>query len=417
MDQRPFKSQIPGGRLSTIFLTVFLSISATLILLRLATPGGRVSSFVPVAVGPPTQQDSSSRKGSGVVVLPGNGEGFAKDLIEEVKAKGKSSVVVVTSTSVVLETATSTVPQSASTGAASVLDPNCHPVDGSLEVLKEMEERYSNLRDDKFTITIGTYKRPKELNKTIEVYLSAPIPSLHELLIIQNDLDATLPEDYVSSFGVPVRHVMSKVNSMNNRLTPDPLIQTQAIFSSDDDVYFQPSDLEWGFQTWRNFGRDRIVGAHGRCVGINEAGETWYKSKCSTSGGEESYYSMVLVGLAFVHIKYLGFYASAHPLATQVRNLVDETFNCDDLAMNYLVSMLTCQGPLLLRGHKPWMDQGSSDGISQKADHQQKRDYCLKTMDGWMGGSPLVNVTGYMRKGYSEYQGNMFGIHDSDEAH
>ncbi|KAH9223136.1 glycosyl transferase family 64 domain-containing protein [Leptodontidium sp. 2 PMI_412] len=424
MDYRPLKSGLPTGRLPTILITAFLSISATLILLRLTPPGGKVSSFVPVAVGPPPpppqNQDGSSRTGGEVVVVPevdvgGFGNGFDEEEAK-VNSNGGTDVVVVTWTSVVVQTATSMVTQSANTGAASVMNPNCHPVDGALEVLREMEEKYSSLRDDKFTITIGTYKRPKELNKTISVLLSAPIPSLHELVIIQNDLNATLPEDYVSPLGVPVRYVMSEVNSMNNRLTPDPLIQTQAIFSSDDDVYFQPSDLEWGFHTWRNFGRDRIVGAHGRCVGINEAGETWYKSKCSTDGGEESYYQMVLVGLAFIHIKFMGFYASAHPLAVQVRDLVDETFNCDDLAMNYVVSMLTCQGPLLLRGQKPWMDQGSPEGISHKSDHQKKRDYCLRRMEDWMSGSPLVNVTGHMRKGYTDYQGSMFGVFDSDKG-
>ena len=139
-------------------------------------------------------------------------------------------------------------------------------------------------------ITIGTYKRPKELNNTIKILLSEPIPSLQEIVIINNNLNDTLPEDYVSPLGVPVRHRMSEVNSMNNRLTPDPLLKTQAVFSSDDDVYFTPSDLEWGFQIWRNYGQNRIVGAHGRCVGIDESGQTWYKSKCATGGGQESYY-------------------------------------------------------------------------------------------------------------------------------
>ncbi|KAH7412542.1 family 64 glycosyltransferase [Cadophora sp. MPI-SDFR-AT-0126] len=290
-------------------------------------------------------------------------------------------------------------------------------MDGALDVLREMEQKYSNLRDDKFTITIGTYKRPKELNNTIKMLLSEPIPSLQEIVIINNDLNATLPEDYVSPFGVPVRHRTSEVNSMNNRLSPDPLLKTQAVFSSDDDVYFAPSDLEWGFQIWRNFGQNRIVGAHGRCVGINENGQTWYKSKCSTDGGQESYYQMVLVGLAFIHVKFMGFYASAHPIAVQIRDIVDETFNCDDLAMNYLVSMLTCQGPLLLRGQKPWHDLGSPDGISHKSDHQAKRDKCLRAFEDWMGGSPLVNVTGHMRKGYTDYQSSMFGVFDSDKGH
>lgn len=33
-----------------------------------------------------------------------------------------------------------------------------------------------------------------------------------------------------------------------------------------------------------------------------------------------------------------------------------------------------------------------------------------------MGGSPLVNVTGHMRRGYTDYQGSMFGVFDSDKG-
>lgn len=159
MDYRPLKSGLPTGRLPTILITAFLSISATLILLRLTPPGGKVSSFVPVAVGPPPpppqNQDGSSRTGGGVVVVPevdvgGFGNGFDEEEAK-VNSNGGTDVVVVTSTSVVVQTATSMVPQSANTGAASVMNPNCHPVDGALEVLREMEEKYSSLRDDKFT--------------------------------------------------------------------------------------------------------------------------------------------------------------------------------------------------------------------------------------------------------------------------
>ena len=113
--------------------------------------------------------------------------------------------------------------------------------------------------------------------------------------------------------------------------------------------------------------------------------EIMFRVKSSSQGA--NLLQVVLVGLAFIHVKFMGFYASAHPIAVQARNLVDETFNCDDLAMNYIMSMLTCQGPLQLRGQKPWHDLGSPDGISHKSDHQQKRDRCLRSFEDWMGGS------------------------------
>jgi hypothetical protein len=29
---------------------------------------------------------------------------------------------------------------------------------------------------------------------------------------------------------------------------------------------------------------------------------------------------------------------------------VDDKFNCEDIALNFVASMLTCEGPLLVRG-------------------------------------------------------------------
>lgn len=155
MDYRPLKSQFLTGRLSTILITAFISISATLIFLRLSPPGGRLSSFVPVAVGPPSQQEGSSRIGGGVVVVPG---GLGNGLDGEEGKKDWSGgmnvhVEVVTSTSVVLETvtATSTMLKSENTAAAIMVNLNCHQMEDSLEVLREMEQKYSGLMEDKFT--------------------------------------------------------------------------------------------------------------------------------------------------------------------------------------------------------------------------------------------------------------------------
>lgn len=62
-------------------------------------------------------------------------------------------VEVVTSTSVVLETvtATSTMLKSENTAAAIMVNLNCHQMEDSLEVLREMEQKYSGLMEDKFT--------------------------------------------------------------------------------------------------------------------------------------------------------------------------------------------------------------------------------------------------------------------------
>ena len=159
MDCRPLKSGLATGRLTTILLTAFISTSATLILLRLSPPGGKVSSFVPVAVGPPVQQDQDgvTRTGGGVVAVPEVDVGGFGNVFDEEQVKANANganVAVVTSTSVILQTTTSTVLQQGMSTAAASVNSNCHPADGALDVLRKMEEKYSSLRDDKFTCVI-----------------------------------------------------------------------------------------------------------------------------------------------------------------------------------------------------------------------------------------------------------------------
>ena len=57
--------------------------------------------------------------------------------------------------------------------------------------------------------------------------------------------------------------------------------------------------------------------------------------------------SMVLTGAAFVHKYYLYMYTYYLPQA--IRDLVDEYMNCEDIAMNFLVSHITRKPPVKVR--------------------------------------------------------------------
>ncbi|CRK40422.1 hypothetical protein BN1723_015711, partial [Verticillium longisporum] len=103
--------------------------------------------------------------------------------------------------------------------------------------LNATDVKYAHLRDDKFTIAMQTYRRPKELNETLHVLLKDPIPSLHEIVIIWNNLDQAPPQNYTSAHDVPVRYRASPRNSLNQKLLPDPSFATQAVLLSDDDYY------------------------------------------------------------------------------------------------------------------------------------------------------------------------------------
>jgi len=91
-------------------------------------------------------------------------------------------------------------------------------------------------------------------------------------------------------------------------------------------------------RVWREQ-RDRLVGFPGRyhALDLNHGG--WlYNSNYSCE------LSMVLTGAAFVHKYYLYLYSYWLPQA--IRDKVDQYMNCEDIAMNFLVSHVTNKPPV-----------------------------------------------------------------------
>ena len=78
--------------------------------------------------------------------------------------------------------------------------------------------------------------------------------------------------------------------------------------------------------------RDRIVGFPGRHHSWENGG--WFYNSNHTCE-----LSMVLTGAAFFHKQYSYLYSSWQP--PEVKALVDEFINCEDIALNFLVSHLT----------------------------------------------------------------------------
>lgn len=253
------------------------------------------------------------------------------------------------------------------------------------------------MTDQHSRIAMQTYRRPKELAKTLQVLLAVPIPSLLEIVIVWNDLEANPPADFTSQHGIKVRYRKSARNSLNEKLLPDPEYRTKAILLSDDDVYYHPSDLEFVFQSWRKFGQNRLTGALARChkLGVNGTLEYYFCSKSSS----EDVYSMVLTNLCFAPISFLDFYSSNDPTMVQIRKYVDTHFNCEDIALNYMASMLTQSGPLLVKGRKDYVNYVPAQGISTKPGHLEARSQCLNDFAEIFNCNPLVNETAHVERG------------------
>ncbi|KAI5458757.1 glycosyl transferase family 64 domain-containing protein [Mariannaea sp. PMI_226] len=260
-----------------------------------------------------------------------------------------------------------------------------------------MKGKYSSLPDDKFTIAMLTYRRPKELNETLTTLLSEKIPSLYELVVVWGDIeDKAMPADFVSKYGVPVRYRMAEENSLNEKLRPDPSFKTQAVLLTDDDVYYSPSDLEFVFQTWRQFGQNRLTGALARCSTLDIYGDYHY-TFCNKEA--ENVYSMVLTNLCFSHISFMDYYWSNNTVMNEVRAYVDEGMNCEDIALNYVQGLLTGHGPLLVNGDKKYVNMDPGTGISRNPGHLEARSKCLNDFAKMFDCMPLVDESAHIQKG------------------
>ncbi|KAK5993091.1 Glucuronyl-galactosyl-proteoglycan 4-alpha-N-acetylglucosaminyltransferase-like protein [Cladobotryum mycophilum] len=258
----------------------------------------------------------------------------------------------------------------------------CDPANHTeaMEKWKATQEKYKDLMEDKFTIAIQTYKRPKELDDTLRVLLTDKIPSLYE-----------------SEHGVPVRYRKSPVNSLNQKLAPDAEFKTKAILLSDDDVYYKPGDLEFVFQTWRKFGQDRLTGALPRCASQDDGGK-WNYNFCSKDA-DQDVYSMIITNLAFSHVSFLDYYSSDDSIMNKVRKYVDDHTNCEDIALNYIASYLTGHGQLLVQGREKYVNFEPAEGISRKPGHLEARSKCLNDFNEIFGCMPLINETAHIERG------------------
>lgn len=137
-----------------------------------------------------------------------------------------------------------------------------------------------------------------------------------------------------------------------------------------------------------------MTGALARCHTKAKDG-SWQYNGCT----KDSVYSMILTNLSFVHISFMDYYSSNDALMNKVRAYVDEHFNCEDIAMNFLVSLLTCEGPIQVFGKDRYFNAEPKDGISMKPGHMNARTQCLNDFTKMFGLMPLINQDARLVRG------------------
>lgn len=219
---------------------------------------------------------------------------------------------------------------------------------------------------EQFTIVILTYEREQVLMDSLGRLYG--LPYLHKVIVVWNSPKPPLEDLRWPEIGVQVEVVRAARNSLNNRFLPYDSIETEAVLSVDDDAHLRHDEILFGFRVWRE-NRDQIVGFPGRYHAWDVNGAWNYNSNYSCE------LSMVLTGAAFFHKYYTYLYTYWLPQA--IRDKVDEYMNCEDIAMNFLVSHMTRHPPVKVTSRWTFRCPVCPISLSEDDTHFQERHKCI----------------------------------------
>lgn len=240
-----------------------------------------------------------------------------------------------------------------------------------------------NEAKEQFTIVMLTYEREAVLLDSLQRLKGMPF--LNKVIVVWNNAvrkpDAALMWPNIQ---VPVTVIVAEKNSLNNRFLPFNEIETDAVLSLDDDAHLRHDEIVFGFRVWRE-ARDRIVGFPGRFHAWDPGHRSWlYNSNYSCE------LSMVLTGAAFFHKYYA--YAYTFHMPPLVRQVVDQFTNCEDIAMNFLVSHMTRKPPIKVTSRWTFSCPGCPVALSESDSHFEERHQCMNIFTEAFGYNPLLNT-------------------------
>eukprot|EP00004_Rigifila_ramosa_P008904 TRINITY_DN20376_c0_g1_i1.p1 TRINITY_DN20376_c0_g1~~TRINITY_DN20376_c0_g1_i1.p1 ORF type:complete len:442 (+),score=99.87 TRINITY_DN20376_c0_g1_i1:16-1341(+) len=229
---------------------------------------------------------------------------------------------------------------------------------------------------DKLTVIIMTYDRIHMLPSRVRDILALDLVEM--VFVVWNN--PALEPISALIFGDDASRVTilpQQLNNLNNRFRPIP-VRTEAVAFIDDDMKVTPLDIEFAFRTWQLF-PEQIVGYTGRMD------QPHYRKM------DDPTYSIVLTNFMLLHSKYLREYTCDSPVVIMKR--VFNEINCDDLAMNHLVSNISGLPPVLLRGNPGPALFTSIGGLTEVSTAATRRTHCTHDFTK-IYGVPLHYTTG-----------------------
>ncbi|KAF8407352.1 hypothetical protein HHK36_006480 [Tetracentron sinense] len=263
-----------------------------------------------------------------------------------------------------------------------------------------------SLRADQITVLINGYSesRLSLLRPIATAYSSSP--SVAAVLILwgnPNTDPQTLTQfttNLTSYFGgAPISIIRQSSDSLNARFLPRSSIKTRAVLICDDDVEIDPKSVEFAFKIWRS-DQDSMIGIFARSHDLDLSRRSWMYTV------HPEKYSIVLTKFMMLRTEYLFKYScgggsiEANSM-NEMRNVVDEMRNCEDILMNFVVADETNSGPILVGAKRvrDWGDGRNEEerrkvvrdvGLSsRRGDHRKRRGDCIRKFHGVLGRMPL----------------------------
>ncbi|SMR45058.1 unnamed protein product [Zymoseptoria tritici ST99CH_3D1] len=254
---------------------------------------------------------------------------------------------------------------------------SAHEPIGPSDGLESVLGNITPAEEDGFTLIAPSWKRLDTLPDWIKHYASGDIPSLRRMIIIwpkvQGDAPTSLLDNVTqSNYPIPVIIDQREVNTLNGRFLKIDAIKTNSVLAMDDDMLYDPKDVEFGYQVWREFGqRERMSGFIARATNKDN---TAYNI-----GGLKSY-SMILTKSAWFHTDWMHAYWSQDERMTRLRK----------------------KSPLYVKPYK-MVDTGMKDGISAAGDHLKHRAACVSKFAEEFGQDTLVSSDAVFQRMLDNY--------------
>jgi glucuronyl/N-acetylglucosaminyl transferase EXT2 len=254
---------------------------------------------------------------------------------------------------------------------------------------------------EQYTIRINTWRRPEQLIASVLHHASCP--GVNQVQVVWCDPENEPPQEILdpiaNTFASKVVIERHEENSLNERFHILLPTTTLGILSIDDDVIRPCQALDSGFFKWVK-SPHRMVGFDARDHIIENPGGDWKYGYLSTTQ-KMNMYSMSLTRSCFIHRDYLDHYMNELPKS--ILETVAKNFNCEDIAMSFMISSLTQGQPPLLADMwaiNTLMKLDVEKAISGSKGHKKLRDGCVDSFATILG---LKDETGPNRLQMSQF--------------